>query len=124
MDEVLLRINGELHDLWRAVDQNGVVFDILVQDRRNATAAKHFFRNGHQAVTAMAMDAKALHRSTSTPTLPGHDYAGFAEVGKKPVTRTIRPSGPYSATLAPGTIASPAASNSVQCANDHPWWNR
>ena len=44
LDEVYLRINGVLHDLWRAVDQNGVVLDILVQDRRNATAAKRFFR--------------------------------------------------------------------------------
>ena len=45
MDEVFLRINGELHYLWRAVDQHGVVLDILVQDRRNATAAKRFFRH-------------------------------------------------------------------------------
>jgi putative transposase len=41
---VFLRINGVLHYLWRAVDQHGVVLDILVQDRRNATAAKRFFR--------------------------------------------------------------------------------
>ncbi|HEX8933457.1 MAG TPA: IS6 family transposase, partial [Pseudonocardiaceae bacterium] len=45
MDEVFLRINGELHYLWRAVDQHGVVLDILVQERRNATAAKRFFRH-------------------------------------------------------------------------------
>src|SRR3954470_18745281 len=42
--EVFLKINGELHYLWRAVDQHGVVLDILVQDRRNATAAKRFFK--------------------------------------------------------------------------------
>ena len=44
MDEVFLRINGKLHYLWRAVDQHGVVLDILVQDRRNASAAKRFFK--------------------------------------------------------------------------------
>jgi putative transposase len=44
LDEVYLRINGQLHYLWRAVDQHGVVLDILVQDRRNATAAKRFFK--------------------------------------------------------------------------------
>ncbi len=43
LDEVFLRINGELHYLWRAVDQNGLVLDILVQSRRNASAAKRFF---------------------------------------------------------------------------------
>jgi putative transposase len=30
--------------LWRAVDQHGDVLDILVQSRRNAVAAKRFFR--------------------------------------------------------------------------------
>lgn len=44
LDEVFLRINGVLHYLWRAVDQHGVVLDILVQDRRNASAAKRFFK--------------------------------------------------------------------------------
>jgi transposase-like protein len=41
---VFLRINGVLHYLWRAVDQHGVVLDILVQDRRNASAAKCFLK--------------------------------------------------------------------------------
>ena len=44
LDEVFLRIGGELHYLWRAVDQHGVVLDILVQARRNASAAKRFFK--------------------------------------------------------------------------------
>jgi putative transposase len=44
LDEVFLRINGVLHYLWRAVDQHGVVLDILVQGRRNATAARRFFK--------------------------------------------------------------------------------
>src|SRR5689334_21067811 len=43
LDEVFLRINGVQHYLWRAVDQHGVVLDILVQERRNAAAAKRFF---------------------------------------------------------------------------------
>jgi hypothetical protein len=44
LDEVFLRINGVLHYLWRAVDQHGVVLDILVQDRRSASAAQRFFK--------------------------------------------------------------------------------
>lgn len=44
LDEVYLAINGKLHYLWRAVDQYGHVLDILVQTRRNAHAAKRFFR--------------------------------------------------------------------------------
>jgi putative transposase len=37
-------VNGVLHYLWRAVDQHGVVLDIFVQDRRNGSAAKRFFK--------------------------------------------------------------------------------
>ena len=44
LDEVFLRINGKLQYLWRAVDQDGEVLDILVQSRRNKKAAKKFFR--------------------------------------------------------------------------------
>src|ERR1700757_433516 len=35
LDEVFIRIRGGLHYLWRAVDQNGVVLDILVQEKRD-----------------------------------------------------------------------------------------
>jgi putative transposase len=44
LDEVFIRIRGVLHYLWRAVDQRGVVLDILVQERRDGAAAKRFFR--------------------------------------------------------------------------------
>ena len=44
LDEVFIRINGTQHYLWRAVDQDGNVLDVLVQSRRNALAAKRFFR--------------------------------------------------------------------------------
>ena len=39
-----MTINATTHYLWRAVDQHGNVLDILVQSRRNAVAAKRFFR--------------------------------------------------------------------------------
>ena len=44
LDEVQLKINGRKHWLWRAVDQEGVVLDILVQERRNQEAAETFLR--------------------------------------------------------------------------------
>ncbi|MET7782241.1 IS6 family transposase [Streptomyces sp. NPDC005388] len=44
LDEVFVRISGELKYLWRAVDQDGVVLDILVQNRRDTAAARRFFR--------------------------------------------------------------------------------
>nr|WP_218680875.1 IS6 family transposase [Rhodococcus qingshengii] len=44
LDEVFVRIKGIQRYLWRAVDQDGTVLDVLVQSRRNAKAAKRFFR--------------------------------------------------------------------------------
>jgi putative transposase len=44
VDEVHLKINRQRHWLWRAVDQDGVVLDILVQERRNQEAAEAFLR--------------------------------------------------------------------------------
>ncbi len=44
LDEVVLKIKGQLCYLWRAVDQNGVILDILVQSRRNTKAAARFFK--------------------------------------------------------------------------------
>jgi putative transposase len=44
LDEVFLTIHGERHSLWRAVDQDGNILDILVQSRRNKKAAQRFFR--------------------------------------------------------------------------------
>lgn len=42
LDEVVIPINGRKYWLWRAVDANGDVLDILVQPQRNANAARRF----------------------------------------------------------------------------------
>jgi len=44
LDEVFIRLNGETHYRWRAVDQDGNVLDILVQARRDKHAAVKFLR--------------------------------------------------------------------------------
>lgn len=43
LDEVFVTINVQTHYLWRAVAQDGIGLDILVQARRNQRAAKKFF---------------------------------------------------------------------------------
>jgi len=49
LDEVVTRIGGRQGYLWRAVDEHGQVLDVLVQERRDTTAAERFFRRllGH-----------------------------------------------------------------------------
>jgi putative transposase len=44
LDEVFIKINGEQRYPWWAVDQNGNVLDILVQNHRDKAAARRFFR--------------------------------------------------------------------------------
>jgi putative transposase len=41
---MVISIKGKKHFLWRAVDQDGFVLEILVQKRRNTKAAKRFIR--------------------------------------------------------------------------------
>lgn len=41
---MFVKINGQRRYLWRAVDQHGNVLDVLVTSRRNAAAARRFFR--------------------------------------------------------------------------------
>ena len=60
MDEVFIRIRGELHYLWRAVDQDGIVLDVLVQRRRDAGAAKRFFKR--------LLKVCSMCRGSSSPT--------------------------------------------------------
>src|ERR687890_2212806 len=44
LDEVAIKIAGVQHWLWRAVDQTGMVLDVLVQGRRDKRAAKRLLR--------------------------------------------------------------------------------
>ncbi len=72
LDEVFLKINGQTSYLWRAVDQDGIVLDILVQSRRNKAAAKKFFR-------------KLLKGCTYVPRVLITDKLGSYEAAKKEV---------------------------------------
>src|SRR5919107_2635839 len=44
LDEVVIKIAGVQHWLWRTVDQSGMVLDVLVQRRRDKQAAKRLLR--------------------------------------------------------------------------------
>jgi putative transposase len=44
LDEVFVRINGEIHYLWRAVDHEGEVLESFVTQRRDRKAALKFLK--------------------------------------------------------------------------------
>jgi len=78
LDEVVIRIAGPRHWLWRAVDQHGAVLDILVQSRRDAKAAKRLLRkllkNQGIALRVMITDKLASYGAAKREIMPGVEH--------------------------------------------------
>jgi putative transposase len=78
LDEVVISISGEKHWLWRAVDQHGIVLDILVQSRRNARAAKRLLRKllkkQGTAPRVMITDKLASYGAAKREIMPGVEH--------------------------------------------------
>jgi putative transposase len=78
LDEVFLRINGERHYLWRAVDQEGNILDILVQRHRDKAAAKTFFRKLLKGLTyvprVIVTDQLKSYGAAMRELLPGVEH--------------------------------------------------
>ncbi|MBO6798627.1 IS6 family transposase, partial [Maricaulis sp.] len=72
LDEVFVKINGELHYLWRSVDHEGEVLEAYVTKRRNRKAALKFLRK--------AMRRYGRPEMIVTDKLPSHKSA-FRELG-------------------------------------------
>ena len=75
---MFLTINGERHYLWRAVDQDDNVLDILVQSRRNKHAAKKFFRKLLKGLTdvprVIITDKLKSYGAAKREILPGVEH--------------------------------------------------
>jgi len=78
LDAAFMRINGATQYLWRAVDRDGTVLDILVQSRRDTAAAKKFFRRllkGRQYVPRVVItDTLASYGAARREVLPGAEH--------------------------------------------------
>ncbi len=78
LDEVFIQINGQQHYLWRAVDQDGHVLDILVQRRRDKAAATRFLRKllkGLEYVPRVVITARlASYGAAMRAVLPGIEH--------------------------------------------------
>jgi putative transposase len=71
-------MNGHRHDLWRAIDQKGDIFDILVQRRRDKQAAKRFFRKRLEGLThvprVLMTDKLQSHGTAKREILPSVEH--------------------------------------------------
>ncbi len=67
LDEVFVKINGETHDLWRAVVHEGKVLDTFVTKRRDRKAALDFLKKimkKYGAPKAIVTDRLESYRAT------------------------------------------------------------
>ena len=76
LDEVVVTIKGQQYYLWRAVDTEGNVLDVLLQRHRDTHAAKRFFR-------------KLLKRQGFVPRVIVTDQLKSYEAAKKQVMKTL-----------------------------------
>lgn len=78
LDEVVTPIAGRKHWLWRAVDQHGVMPDVLVRGRRGTAAAKRFVRKLLKgqgwAPRVMVTDRLGSHGAARRATMPGVEH--------------------------------------------------
>src|SRR3954451_13711304 len=78
LDEVVLKIAGKKHYLWRAVDQDGVGLDVLVQRRRDKKAAKRLLRKLLKRQTrvprVMITDKLASYTAAKADVMPSVEH--------------------------------------------------
>jgi putative transposase len=94
LDEVYLKIGGRLQYLWRAVDQDGSVLDILVQPHRDKEPAARFFkkllRGLRYAPRVVVTDRLASYTAPCAELLPNTVHRrdkGFNNRARTPISR-------------------------------------
>jgi len=100
LDEVVITIAGKKHWLWRAVDQDGFVLDVLVQSRRNAKAAKRLMRKllkgQGRSPRVMITDKLRSYGAAKREIMPGVEHRSYkglnnrAENSHQPIRRRER----------------------------------
>ncbi len=76
LDEVVVMLKGQQYYLWRAVDADGTVLDVLIQRHRDTKAAHRFFR-------------KLLKRQGFVPRVIVTDKLKSYEAAKKQVMKNV-----------------------------------
>jgi transposase-like protein len=107
LDEVFVKIQGRQQYLWRAVDEDGDVIDILVQSRRNRWAAIRFFRKlfkgqgcaPRRLITDKLRSYPAACRTVIPSVVHCTDRSGPKSLTKQPDSRNAR----CAASSPPGT---------------------
>ncbi len=100
LDEVVVSIKGRKHWLWRAVDQEGFVLDVLIQSRRDKKAALRLMRKllkqQCHAPRVLITDKLASYPAAKREVMPGVEHRAHkglnnrAENSHQPIRRRER----------------------------------
>lgn len=100
LDKAVISIGGKKHWLWRAVDQDGFVLEVLVQSRRNASAAKRLMRkllkSQGRAPRVVVTDKLRSYDAAKREIMPGVEHRSHkglnnrAENSHQPIRRRER----------------------------------
>ncbi len=113
LDELFVNIQGRQQYLWRAVDQDGDVIDILVQSRRDRRAAARFFckllkgqgREPHRLITDKLRSYSAAHHTVMPSVI--HSTQRYennrAEVSHEPTRQRERQIRRFKSAATPGS---------------------
>ena len=88
LDEMYVKLNGEMVYLWRAVDQEGEIFESFVTKTRNKKAALTFMKKAlkrHGSPEAITTDGLASYKR-SLATQPSRRSAAGPTTGSRTAT--------------------------------------
>jgi putative transposase len=95
LDEVVLTIAGKKPYLWRAVDRDGFVLDVLVKSQRDAKAAKHLLRKllkkQGRAPRVLVTDKLKSYAAAKRTIMPGWSTVSTRASTTEPRTRISQP---------------------------------
>jgi putative transposase len=122
LDELFVTIQGQRQYLWRAVDQDGDVIDILVQPRRDQRAAERFFRKllkgQEREPRRLVTDKLRTYETARRILMPSvvHDTERYAnnraEVSHEPIRQRERQMRGFKSVASSATILVGARSHS------------
>ena len=133
LDEVFVEVQGRQRYLWRAVDADGNVLGLLLQNRRDEPAARRFFRKlmkktppvPRVIVTGKLRSHGAAHRE-ETPSAEHRSHKGLnnrAENSHQPTRQRERAMKGFPVRRRNATASSPcsAASHPASGRDATPW---
>jgi putative transposase len=127
LDELFLTIRGRRHYLWRAVDEDGEVIDILLQPRRDRHAAARFFRKllkrSRRVQRRLVTDGLGSYRAAHRVIMPSVAHDTTSTPTTRPKSHTSRRAGASATCGASSRWHRPSDSSRsmTSCTTCSPW---